>query len=79
MHQRDLVDLLMLCWQKGRDCWNRFPTHEHEHTRLRLAAPSSGTAACFTMEHSGATRYKQANTHTGKCINKNIKWSQGIE
>jgi len=56
MHQRDPVDLPLLCWQKGGDCLHRL--HEHEHTRLRLAAPSAEQLLASPRGTPVTTRYK---------------------
>ena len=76
MHQRDLVDLPLLCWQKGGDCLHRL--HEHEHTRLRLAAPSVGTAPCFTTWHSGDYAVQNKPTHMQASTSTKPSSGQGV-
>jgi len=76
MHQRDLVDLPLLCWQKGGDCLHRL--HEHEHTRLRLAAPSVGIAPCFTTWHSGDYAVQNKPTHMQASTSTKPSSGQGV-
>ena len=69
MHQRDLVDLSLLCPVKSEDLRNQLLDHEHEHTSLRLVV----LALCngFLMLNEA----QQANTHTSEHINNAIQWS----
>jgi len=69
MHQRDLVDLSLLCQVKSEDLRNQLLDHEHEHTSLRLVVLALRNG--FLMLNEA----QQANTHTSEHINNAIQWS----